>query len=48
MGKVLVDYTSVKKLKRHPSGLSGLVNYDAEGSVIVTPEDIAKIEELNN
>lgn len=47
-GKVLVDYTTVRKIRRHPSGLPGLVSYEAEGSLIVSAENIEKILELNN
>ncbi len=47
-GKVLVDYTPIRKVKRHSSGLAGLVRYEAEGSIIVSPENIKKIEALNN
>lgn len=46
-GKVLVDYTPIRKVKRHPSGLSGLVRYEAEGTIIVSPENVKKIEALN-
>lgn len=46
-GKVVVDYTAVGKIKRHQSRLPGLVRYEAEGSVTVSPENIKKIELLN-
>lgn len=42
-GKILVDYTAAKKVKRHPSKLPGLVTYEADGSLTVSAEKISDI-----